>query len=446
MATDPRQPEARRPARFGPAGVLVLALAALAVAGGCQSGPFAAWGIARDDSLSKGPTKEETGDDRVFLARWLSPKAVPSYDPEKKLPLLKGRNGMDVPKEAPNAEADAELKAAMALYEQKNYPEAEKAFTTIAKKRAKSSWGEKAQFYLAESYYREGRLVWANDAYEQLFTDYPGSVFVEKLVAREFEIGKSWLALAESEAKPEQPLPWYARFDGRRPIMDTWGYAKSALEHVRQHDPRGPFYDDATMILGDMHMRAADYELAAIYYNQLITDCPKSPFLQKAHLAEIDAHLKGYIGPEYDGTGLEKARERVKQTMNAFPERTVGNEDLYHILDTLNDQDAERTYKVGEFYRRTGRVASAEYYFGKIPQRWPKSPWAVKAKSELATLAKLPRTPSLPSRMLMSPGAIDPFSANGGMMGGGPMQGGNMGMGMGGPGMGGMGMGGMGMM
>jgi TolA-binding protein len=412
---------------------------------GCQSGPFGAWGMAKDDSLSKGPTKEETGDDRVFLARWLTPKPVPSYDPEKKMPLVKGPNGMEPPKEAPNAEADAEYKAAYALFERKSYGEAEKAFQAIAKKRAKTSWGEKAQFYLAECYFHEGKLVYANDAYEKLFADYPGSVFVEKLVAREFSIGQAWLALAESKAKPEQQVPWQGRFDGRRPLMDTWGYAKVAFEHVRQHDPSGPLYDDATMVLGEMHMKAADYELAAIYYNQLITDCPKSPFLQRAHLAEIDAHLKGYIGPEYDGTGLEKARERVKQTMNAFPDRTAGNEDLYHTLDILNDQDAERAYKVGEFYRRTGRIASAEYYFGKIPQRWPKSPWATKAKTELASLAKMPRTPSLPSRMLMSPGGVDPFSAASGGPGMGGM-GGNMGMGMGGMGMGGMGMGGMGMM
>jgi outer membrane protein assembly factor BamD (BamD/ComL family) len=447
MAADHRQDDARR--RFAAALQALLALGlALAVpplAAGCHSGPFAAWRDAADDSLSKAPTAEETGDDRFFLARWLNPsKAVASYDPEKRMPLLKGPNGMEPPKEVKNPEADAELKAALALLEQKNYPEAEKALAAIAKKRAKSSWGERAQFYLAEAYYQEGKLVYAHDEYDRLFTNHPGSVFIEKAVAREFAIAQAWLALAESQTKPEESPPWYGRFDGRRPVMDTWGYAKMAFDHVRHHDPTGPLYDDATMILADMHMKIADYELAALYYNQLITECPKSPFLERAHLAEIDAHIKGYIGPEYDGTGLEKARERVRQTMTAFPDRAANDQQLYHVLDLLRDQDAERTYKVGEFYRRTGRVASAEYYFGKVPQKWPSSPWAVKAKTELASLAKMPREPSLPSRILTSPGLTDPFSANS-MMGGGPMQMGNMGMGMGGPGMG-MPMGGMGMM
>ena len=63
------------------------------------------------------------------------------------------------------------------------------------------------------------------------------------------------------------------------------------------------------------------------------------------------------------------------------------------------------------YYKRVGKVASAEYYFGKIPQRWPNSPWAVKAKTELAQLAKMPRKPSKPSKIIIPPGSIDPFGS-----------------------------------
>jgi hypothetical protein len=133
---------------------------------------------------------------------------------------------------------------------------------------------------------------------------------------------------------------------------------------------------------------------------------------------------------------LEKARELIKRTMQSFPEQQASFEKLYHTLDLINDAEAEKTYKDGIYYKRIGKVASAEFYLGKIPQRWPNSPWAVKAKTELAQLAKLPRKPSKPSKIIIPPGFTDPFGSGG--MGG-------MGMGMGGMGMGGMGMGGMGM-
>jgi hypothetical protein len=146
--------------------------------------------------------------------------------------------------------------------------------------------------------------------------------------------------------------------------------------------------------------------------------------------------MKGYLGPEYDGAGLEKARELVKQTMATFPDRPAGNEKLYHTLDLINDQEAERTFVVADYYRRTGKVASAEYYYGKIPRRWPKSPWAAKAKTQLASLAKMPREISKPSKIMTQPGSTDPMLGGSGGMGGM----GGMGGGMGGMGMGGMGM------
>ena len=144
--------------------------------------------------------------------------------------------------------------------------------------------------------------------------------------------------------------------------------------------------------------------------------------------------MKGYLGPEYDIAGLQKAREMVKQTMASFPDRPAGNEKLYHTLDLINDQEAENVFNTGAYYKRIGKVDSAEYYFGKIPRVYPKSEWAAKAKIELASLAKMPRTRSLPSKIMTMPGSNDPLL--GGQGGGG--------MGMGGMGMGGLGMGGMG--
>ena len=130
----------------------------------------------------------------------------------------------------------------------------------------------------------------------------------------------------------------------------------------------------------------------------------------------------------------------IKQTMVTFPDRPAGNEKLYHTLDLINDQEAERTYSIGRLLQTTGKVASAEYYFGKVRQRWPKSPWATKAKTELAVARQdAPQDASTPSKIMSQPGAIDPFTSGMGGMGGGGM-GGMDGMGPGGMG----GMGGMG--
>jgi TolA-binding protein len=441
MALVNRQPDllrgpARRFRAVPAVPVLVLVLVLL-TAPGCSN--LSAWRVSRDSSLSKPPTQEELQDDRSLMARWLSPRPGPytgaSGAPRSSLVL--GSNGWQPMKVTPNPEADKEIQAAEQLFQQGKLEEAEAAFARIAKNREKSPWGEKAQFYVGECQYQRGRYVKAHDSFETLASVYPGTMYMDKVVSREFAIAETWLAQDDPKTKPEKKIPWTGHFDGRLPLIDTSGHALQVLEHVRQHEPEGPLADDAVMRIADQHYKSGSYEVAAIHYDQLATDHPKSPFLQRAQLQSIDSRIKDYIGPEYDASGLEKARELIKQTMLTFPDRPEGNEKLYNTLALINDQDAERTYLIGDYYRRAGKVASAEFYFGKVRSMWPKSPWAVKAKSQLAVLAKMPRTQTLPSRIMMTPGAMDASGASSG--------GGMNGMGMGGMGMGGMGMGGMGM-
>ncbi len=51
----------------------------------------------------------------------------------------------------------------------------------------------------------------------------------------------------DPKAPKEQLIPWYGRFDGRLPIIDTAGSALKALEHVRHNYPDGPLADKAAM-------------------------------------------------------------------------------------------------------------------------------------------------------------------------------------------------------
>jgi outer membrane protein assembly factor BamD (BamD/ComL family) len=416
------------------------------VLAGCQSfsNPISQWRAAYDGGLFRGVSKDEMADatasmdsDNLF-DRWLTPRRSPTgkTDGADSSTMVLGSDGWRPMTKAPkDPKADAELQSALTLFQQGKFEEAEKAYTKIAKDRKSTSWGETAQYYLAETQYQRGKYVDAHDSFEKLHADYPVTEYLDKLVSREYAIAQLWMQQDDPKAPKDKLLPWYSRFDGRLPIIDTQGYALKALEHVRHNDPTGPLADDAALQIAEYYVNHHDYESASLYYDQFIAEYPKSPFLQKVQHAAIDARLKAYLGPEYDASGLEKARIMVQKTMKTFPERQASYEGLYHTLDVINNAEAEKAFLTGTYYKRVGKIPAAEFYLGKIPQRWPNSPWAVKAKGELASLAKLPRTPSKPSKIMIPPGSTDPFGSG---MGG-------MGMGMGGMGMGGMGMGGMGM-
>jgi len=132
--------------------------------------------------------------------------------------------------------------------------------------------------------------------------------------------------------------------------------------------------------------------------------------------------MKGYIGPEYDMTGLEQARDTIQKTMAEFPERQATAEGLYHTLDLIRDQEAERAYTTGMYYLRAWKPASAEYYFGLVANKWPNSKWAGESKKELAKVAKMHRRPASPGKIMTQPGAPDPtqhpaMGGNGGTTG-----------------------------
>ncbi len=427
---------------------------------GCQtfSSPLSQWRAAYDGNLVKGPTKEEMADAAGFsdsdnlLERWLTPRPDPgAKSVDKSSTMILGSDGWrPIVKAAKDPVADAEYQAVQKLFEQGRFAEAEKGFAKIAKNYKGTPWGENAQFYLAESQFQQKNYVSAHDSFELMHKDYANNAYMDDLVSREYFIANLWMQQCDPTTPKEKLLPWYCRLTGTLPLFDTAGSAIKALEHVRMNRSDGALAPRATYELANHYMKHQDYETASIYYEEFMRDplCAKSPWMQEVQHKAIDARMKAYQGPDYDASGLEKARELVRKTGDAFPERQASFEGLYHTLDLINDAEAEKTFNAGEYYKRVRKVASAEYYFGKIPRRWPNTVWAEKAKVELAQLAKMPRTPSKPSRIIIPPGGINPFG--GGAMGGmGGMGMGGMGMGgmgMGGMGMGGMGMGGMGMM
>ncbi len=458
---EPRSRNAPEPAaarREATRAGLMLAVLAVAASAGCQTGPgvLRRWNAQSDPTLAKPIVADELGDDRNMVARWFNPKAAASSRAFNAMTAL-------APAKA-DPETTREIAAAEDLFQQGRLAEAEKAFTALERKKAKASiaidsdggeskeagnlwskvkegqvfskkrriepsWGEKILFYLAEAQYQQGKLVAANETYERLLNEYPGSPHKEKAVEREYAIASAWFAAGDAAPKPAPAdkaeagsvavgpakddgvtqVAWTDHFTGRLPLVDVEGYALRAMEHVRQHDATGPLAPVATLTIAEHYMKRADYENASAYYDQLITEHPKSNLLQRAQMGSIDAKLKAYLGPEYDSDGLEKAKQLIHQTMITFPQRDKATNDLlYKNLDLIADQQAAITYNHGEFYKRTGFPGGAEFCFGEVRARWPNSPWAEKAKVQMASLAKAPRKTVSPSKMLALPGAADP--------------------------------------
>lgn len=427
-------------------------LATVATAPGCRGGSGPALrggGSWVPPMLGKADKPSQKG----LMSRWIGPSS-PAADPGVRQAggLVLGPGGWAT--REVDDDRKAEFEAAEDLFLKGDLDAAEKAFDRIARKEKNSSrpttllggasagleaidkprskWGMKALYYLGEIRFRKGDYVKSHDTFERLMKDYPGTPDLDEAVNREYQIGQIWMNQAHPQEGREL-LPWYARFWGGLPMIDSGGSAVAAFEHVRQNDPTGELADDSVQQIADHYRLVGDHETAAFYYDQLINDHTKSPLLHDALLSSIDAKMNAYIGPEYDFSGLAEARQTVERTMQLFPEQlTSTSDDLFHKIDLIEDQRAERDFTYGQYFKSAGYVASAEYYFGGIVQKWPKSPWASKAKVELAALSKMSREHAGPSTIMTPLGSGDPYSSGisssnvGNPMGGGMMPGAGM--------------------
>ena len=195
----------------------------------------------------------------------------------------------------PNVQLDGEIKSAPELFGLGRFAEAEPQFAWIAAVRRGTTWGERAQYHLAECQYQQKRYFAALLSFERLHTEYPATNYIDNLVRREYEIAQLWMAQLDHETPADKKLPWFARLDGRLPLFGTRKFALEALEHVRQNDPTGPLADDAGVKIADYYMKRDEFDTAALYYAHVAADFPKSPLCLYARRAAFHARIRSYF-------------------------------------------------------------------------------------------------------------------------------------------------------
>ena len=92
-------------------------------------------------------------------------------------------------------------------------------------------------------------------------------------------------------------------------------------------------------------------------------------------------------GSDYDGRKCAEARQMVDVALRNYPDLAAQKgEQLERILYGINMQQADKDYKIAEFYRRTGHPASAYFYYEIVRRRYPGTTWADKATARLHEL------------------------------------------------------------
>jgi len=301
--------------------------------------------------------------------------------------VVLGADGLR-PEQAPApGTPEADLVGARELFRQKKYSEAEHLFHYLAEnKKNPAPLAAEARFYEAECLRMEKYYPTAADTYADLLNRFPNNPYKEQAIEHMFEIADYWLKDTRDEMKENEEVrkgkrwfvwPHFVTFDRTKPFLDREGRALEKLEQVHWRGGDTPLSDKALFLAGSVKMYREDFREADRYFSEIHERHPNSPLAPKAVELAIQAKHLSTGGSDYDSRKAAEARKLIESAMRNYPELARDKKEfLIEQSARIDFQQAEKDYKIAEFYKRTGHPASAFFYYELVARRYPNTKYA----------------------------------------------------------------------
>jgi len=300
---------------------------------------------------------------------------------KKRWKKLVGRGPNETVARTALAEADT-------LFRAGKYQEAIPFYKKVVDRWPDSALEEDGLWQLAECLFFTDQYPKAEDCYDELVKKYANTRYLDRIAQRQFIIAQYWIAV---DQRQHLPVIIPNLFDRTRPLFDTQGRALKAYDHVRINDPRGPLADDSIMAQANAHFLDSQWLDADYFYSLLRNEYPDSDFLLQAHLLGLQAKLRAYQGPAYEGGILDEAEILAEQVLVQFPDQ-LGREDADRVETTraqIAAQQAQRHWKRAEFYAKGKHYSSARIYYALIARDYPKTMLAQQARQKFDSIKDL---------------------------------------------------------
>jgi outer membrane protein assembly factor BamD (BamD/ComL family) len=284
--------------------------------------------------------------------------------------------------------ARAALAEADALFREGKYREAIPKYKQAIDRWPDSVIEEDAMWQLAECWFFTDQYPKAEDQYDELVKKYANTKHLDRIAQRQFVIAQYWIALDEKNHY------WTIVpnvLDGSRPLFDTRGRALKAFDHVRINDPRGPLADDSVMAQANAHFIDQQWLDADYFYGLLRSEYPDSDFLLQSHLLGLQAKLRAYQGPGYEGGILGEAEVLADQVLVQFPDQLAAADQdrVQKTRAEIAAQQALRHWKRAEFYAKGKHYTSARIYYALIARDYPDTMLAQESRKKFAAIENL---------------------------------------------------------
>ncbi len=268
---------------------------------------------------------------------------------------------------------------------------AAKKYQSAAKNWQSSGLEQDALMMAAESLFFAEEFYRAEEMYGKLVKEYPRNPYLDQVDARRFEIADFWL---KHDSAVHRPFVMVNFTDDKLPWNDTGGHGKRVLERMRLDNPTGRVSDDATMRLAVDQFEKGKFEGAADTFADLRMTYPDSEHQFQAQFLELQSLMSSYQGSKYSSVPLDDAETRVKQIAKQFPaEAGERQEDLNVAYAKIRFLKAERAWHGAEYRRAREEHGAARFYYKKLIEDFPETPFAKEAEARIAEIGDMPDDP-----------------------------------------------------
>ncbi|MBS1913562.1 MAG: outer membrane protein assembly factor BamD [Bacteroidetes bacterium] len=179
------------------------------------------------------------------------------------------------------------FKAGMKALDNEDYQEAQQFFNAIILQDPASDYADDAQFYLAESYYRNGDYKLAAYNYNRLRTSFPNSSFQREAF---FRSGESYYRSSPTYDRDQRETTYaidvYKAFISIYPNDSLSAIAASRVGELQEKLAQKEY------MTADLYMKMENYKSAVMYFDRLIEDYPNTRFARLAAARKEAAQVR----------------------------------------------------------------------------------------------------------------------------------------------------------
>ena len=271
---------------------------------------------------------------------------------------------------SPLASPQAQFKKAREVYDAGEYTSALKEFKKVIVHFPDSKQAPESQYYIGKDYEKLDNPYQAFKEYQKVIDSYPYSGRIGEIVSLQYKIGeyfltrdkKKWLGISLDDLFEHPSIEIFKKVISNAPYSGT---AQSAQYK-----------------LGLLYKELARYQEAAEAFKELIEKYPDSEWIEPARYQLAVCSSKASLGAEYDQQLTEEAKEQFQEFVSKHPDAEL-TKDAQKELSLLRDKEAEKYFKIGEFYFKQKDFKSAEVYYNYVKSHYPVSDLADKAGNRL---------------------------------------------------------------